>query len=112
MEAEDSRISGVLVITHPGLGDVQLSRGPVEGEGSGCWTGCGCAVDCAFVHLCSVEKVLELATLCAARCDHVWHGGVGQVEAGVAPRVLVGRSREDIRSMEVEVLNLPRKAME
>lgn len=106
-----SRPLWILIVTSPCLLHIELSTGPTEGEARRCRAARGPVVR-AVVRECAVEEVGQLAARGTARRGDVWDGGVGEVEAGVAPRVLMGRRAKNVRGVEVKVLDGPLEVVE
>lgn len=100
-----------MVVAVPCLVHVQFATRPAESEGGGC-RAAGGAVVRAVEPKGAVEEVGQLVACAMARCDGVWDGGIGEVEVDVAPRVLMCRGGEEVRGVEVKVLDGPLKVVE
>lgn len=107
----DLRVPRVLVVAAPSLVDVEHARGPAEVEGGlssataaddggAVWQG-------ASVRHGAVEEVAELVRRGGADGDGGRQGRVGQVEADVAPAVLVRRGGEGVAGVVVEPGHAP-----
>lgn len=107
------RVLRLLVAANPLLVDNQFTRRPAECEFCRGWPWlASLSIECAVVLQGPVEEVRKLAACCIARCHEVWDCWVRKVEIHIAPRILMGRSSEDVRSVVVKVLYCPLEILE